>query len=63
MAEPFLEEQLKRIREMTEQMSRARPFRDIFKAHKQETEHRSSADDRAHAVRPPTSRRSSRRKR
>jgi hypothetical protein len=29
MAESFLEEQLKRIKEMTEQMSRLRPFREI----------------------------------
>ena len=29
MAETFLEEQLRRIREMTEQVSRVRPLRDV----------------------------------
>jgi hypothetical protein len=63
MAESFLEEQLKRIKEMTEQMSRARPFRDIVEIRNQTSDDRSSAPDRATAVRRPVSKSLSRRKR
>jgi hypothetical protein len=63
MAEPFLEEQLKRIREMTRQMSRLRPLHDIPKARSHGSpKERSSAHDeparaRPHAPRVPNRRR------
>jgi hypothetical protein len=63
MAEPFLEEQLKRIREMSRQMSRVRALHDTPGAHSHGSrEERSSAHDepapaRPHAPRVPNRRR------
>jgi hypothetical protein len=54
MAESFLEEQLKRIKEMTEQMSRIRAFRETPEVRHHPTPERSSAADE-----PPASRRRS----
>jgi hypothetical protein len=63
MAEPFLEEQLKRIREMTRQMSRVRALHEAPGARGQASrDERSSAHDepapaRPHAPRIPNRRR------
>ena len=48
MAETFLEEQLKRIRELTEQMSRVRPLHDMHERHgiTRRTPTRSSSHER-----------------
>ena len=61
MAEAFLEEQLKRIRKMTEQMSRMRMFHDTDEAHHQSPDERTSAPDQTPERR--TSTRGSRRRR
>jgi hypothetical protein len=63
MAEPFLEEQLRRIREMTRQMSRVRALREAPGTRNQGShDERSSAHDepapaRPHAPRVPNRRR------
>jgi hypothetical protein len=63
MAEPFLEEQLKRIREMTRQMSRVRALQEIPGAHshgshdERSSAHEQSAPARTHASRAPNRRR------
>jgi hypothetical protein len=61
MAETFLEEQLKRIRKMTEQMSRVRMFHDAGEARHQSPDERTSALDETPERR--TSTRGSRRRR
>ena len=55
MAESFLEEQLKRIKEMTERMSRVRPF-DEHEVRSYIADDRSSAPDRATTVPDKTKR-------
>ena len=62
MAESFLEEQLQRIKEMTEQVSRLRPLRDTHEVRNQASDERSSAPDRTLPARRPSSRGSSRRR-
>jgi len=47
MAESFLQEQLKRIKEMTEQMSRVRALREVHEVRDQTSDDRhETADDR-----------------
>ena len=46
MAESFLEEQLKRIKEMTEQMSRVRMFHETWDVHNRSSETPAMAHDR-----------------
>ncbi len=47
MAESFLEEQLKRIKDMTEQMSRARTFRETHEVRNQSPRDRGTTERRA----------------
>ena len=54
MAESFLEEQLKRIKEMTEQMSRIRAYRET-----PEVRHQPAPDRGTAADEPPSARRRS----
>jgi hypothetical protein len=56
MAEEFLEEQIKRIREMTKQVSRVRPLHDIRESRNHSSDTNGTARDerapsRRHAVR------------
>jgi hypothetical protein len=54
MAESFLEEQLKRIKEMTEQMSRLRPFREIDDVRNHSSgQDDATPEDRSSALRRP----------
>ena len=62
MAESFLEEQLKRIKEMTEQMSRVRVFRETDDVHNHSSEERDSTQDHPSPAHPPARRGSSRRR-
>jgi hypothetical protein len=62
MAESFLEEQIKRIREMTEQMSRVRPLYDVEHLGIHSSEWNESQRDRHTPVRKATRRSSSRRR-
>jgi len=52
MAQSFLEEQLKRIKDMTEQMSRARTFHETDEVRNQSPRDRETADDAESARRP-----------
>jgi hypothetical protein len=52
MDQSFLEEQLKRIKDMTEQMSRARTFRETDEVRNQSPRDRETADDAEPARRP-----------
>jgi hypothetical protein len=61
MAESFLEEQLKRIKEMTEQMSRVRAFRETDDLRNHSLEQRDSTQDHRSPARRATRRGSSRR--
>ena len=52
MAESFLEEQLKRIKEMTEQMSRVRALREVHEVCNQSSDDRdATAEDRRSSAR------------
>jgi hypothetical protein len=62
MAESFLEEQLKRIKEMTEQMSRVRMFRETDDVGDRSSEERDSARDHPSPAHQPARRASSRRR-
>jgi hypothetical protein len=64
MAESFLEEQLKRIKEMTEQMSRVRTFReiDIDDVSGHSSEERDSTRDHPSPAHRPARRGSTRRR-
>jgi hypothetical protein len=62
MAESFLEEQLRRIREMTEQMSRVRTFRETDDVPSYSSEQRDSTPESSPPARRPTRRGSSRRR-
>jgi hypothetical protein len=62
MAESFLEEQLKRIKEMTEQMSRVRTFRETDDVRNHSSEERDSTHDHPSLVHRPARRGSSRRR-
>ena len=62
MAESFLEEQIKRIREMTEQMSRVRPLYDVQNLGVHSSEWNESHRDEHTPVRKATRRSSSRRR-
>jgi hypothetical protein len=61
MGESFLKEQLKRIKDLTEQISRIRTYRDTYLVDDQPAERSSANDEPAPARRPP-SRGSSRRR-
>jgi hypothetical protein len=62
MSEGFLEEQIKRIRDLTEQVSRVRPLHDLHEVHNHSSEF-SRRDREAHrVVRRDTARDSSRRR-
>ena len=50
MAESFLQEQLKRIREMTEQMSRVRLFPEVQKVRNQASDDRHETADDKHST-------------
>lgn len=52
MAQSFLEEQLKRIKDMTEQMSRARTFRETDEVRNESPRDQETADDAEPARRP-----------
>jgi len=62
MGQSFLEEQLKRIKELTEQISRIRTYRDTYRGREASLPERSSADDEAPRARRPPPRGSSRRR-
>jgi hypothetical protein len=52
MAESFLEEQLKRIKEMTEQMSRVRALREVHEVRNQSSDDRdATVEDRRSTAR------------
>ena len=61
MGQSFLEEQLKRIKELTEQISRIRTYRDTYRVGDQPPE-RSSANDEPAPARRPSPRGPSRRR-
>jgi hypothetical protein len=61
MAEAFLEEQLKRIREMSEQMSRVRAVHDLTEGRTGASEARRSTAVDSPPARRPSTRRSTRR--
>lgn len=62
MAESFLEEQIKRIREMTEQMSRVRPLYEVQNLGVHSSEWNDSHRDAHTPIRKATRRSSSRRR-
>jgi hypothetical protein len=62
MAESFLEEQIKRIREMTEQVSRVRPLYDAHNLGMHSSEWPESSRDERTPVRKDSRRNSSRRR-
>lgn len=62
MAEGFLEEQLKRIRDLTEQVSRVRPLHDLHEIKNHSSEHAARDRERRSPVRRATARDSSRRR-
>ena len=62
MAEEFLEEQIKRIREMAEQVSRVRPLYDIYDVRNHSSERNGPARDRQPRPRRQEARDTSRRR-
>jgi hypothetical protein len=62
MAEGFLEEQLKRIRDLTEQVSRVRPIHDLHEIQNHTSEGSARKRESHRAVRRDTARDSSRRR-
>jgi hypothetical protein len=62
MAETFLEEQLRRIREMTEQVSRVRPLCALYEVHNHSPECARSRHEEPAPARKGTARDASRRR-
>ena len=62
MAETFLEEQLKRIRDLTEQVSRLRPLHDLHEVQNHSSEGAPRDRESRRAARRDTARDSSRRR-
>ena len=62
MAENFLEEQLRRIRELTEQVSRVRPLRDVYDVRNHSSEHAGSLHEETAPARKPSARDTMRRR-